>query len=81
MTASLTVACLWALVATLIAMAPRRWHWPAAYALALVGIPLLGWITYENGPFWGMLALAGGASVLRWPLIFLLRRMRGQGAE
>ncbi|MBT9247063.1 DUF2484 family protein [Gemmobacter fulvus] len=81
MTASLTVACLWALVATLIAMAPRRWHWPAAYALALVGIPLLGWITYENGPFWGMLALAGGASVLRWPLIFLLRRMRGQGAD
>ena len=48
---------------------------------ATVGIPLLGWITFENGPFWGLIALAGGASILRWPLIFLFRRLRGTAAE
>ena len=81
MSVSLTVAGVWVLGATLIALAPRRIHWPCAYGLATVGIPLLGWITFENGPFWGLIALAGGASILRWPLIFLFRRLRGTAAE
>ena len=42
MSVSLTVAGVWVLVATLIALAPRRIHWPCAYGLATVGIPLLG---------------------------------------
>ncbi len=81
MNASLLAACLWALGATLIAMGPTRWHWRAAWVLIGTGVPLLGWVTLQNGPWVGLLVLAGGMSVLRWPLIFLLRRLRGQGRD
>ena len=82
MTPALTAALLWLVVANVIAMFPSRdRHWRAAYILIAIGIPLVGWVTAQSGPVWGLLILAAGASVLRWPLIFLLRRMRGQGAD
>lgn len=81
LTASLIAACLWAVLATLVALGPRRFHWPAAWGLIVLGVPLLGWVTYENGPLWGLALLAGGASVLRWPVIYLFRAIRGEGRE
>lgn len=85
MTVSLVLACLWAVVASAIGMMPRRVHWPAAYGLIVVGIPLVGFVTLENGPFWGLLALAAGVSVLCWPVLYLgrwvARRGRGAGGE
>ena len=78
MTHSLTAACVWALIATLIAVGPSRWHWPAAWVLIATGVPVLGWVTYENGPVWGILVLAGGLSVLRWPVKYLLRSLRSE---
>ena len=72
------LACLWLLVANVVAMLPSRdHHWTAAYVLIACGVPLLGWLTMEHGPVAGMVALAAGASVLRWPLVFLMRRLRG----
>ena len=76
MSTSLTLACVWVVAATALAMMPGRWHWRAAYVLIALGIPLLGWITYENGPVWGVIALAGGMSMLRWPVIFTYRWLR-----
>mgnify|MGYP006275278965 CR=1 FL=1 len=77
MTLSLTLACLWAVVASLAATLPsKRRHWPHAYALIATGIPLLGYVTYQNGPMAGLICFAAGASILRWPLIFLLRWLR-----
>jgi hypothetical protein len=73
---SLVFACLWVVLASLIMLLPRRFHWRGAYALAASGVPLLGWVTFENGPFWGLLCLLAGASVLRWPLIRLAQRVR-----
>ncbi len=79
MSASLILAFLWVIVANAIAMLPsRRNHWPAAWALIAAGVPLLGWVTYENGPLAGMLALVAGASILRWPLIYLWRWLKGR---
>ena len=77
------VAFAWLIVANLVAMFPSRdHHWRAAYALITVGIPILGWVTWINGPVWGLLLLAAGASVLRWPLIltwrWLRRRVKGE---
>nr|WP_255702878.1 DUF2484 family protein [Roseivivax sp. GX 12232] len=73
----------WALLANLLAMLPSRDnHWTRAYVLIALGIPLLGFVTYQNGPFVGLLAFAAGASMLRWPLRFLaawLRRRLGRG--
>ena len=73
MTASLILAFVWLAGANIIGMFPSRdLHWRNAYILIVLGIPLLGWVTWQNGPIVG-LVLAGGASVLRWPLIYLYR--------
>ncbi|MFN3971913.1 MAG: DUF2484 family protein [Gemmobacter sp.] len=77
MTASLVAACLWAIAANIAALIPsRRNHWPQAMALIATGIPILGWVTWTNGPFWGLAVLAAGVSVLRWPVFHLWRWMR-----
>lgn len=78
MTPSLIVALVWFVAANVLALLPSRDnHWARAYMLIAVGVPLLGWVTYENGPWVGLLMLAAGASVLRWPLIYLMRWLRG----
>ena len=41
-----------------------------AFAL---GVPLLGYVTYQNGPWIGLLVLVAGMSVLRWPVYFAAR--------
>ncbi|WP_371223382.1 DUF2484 family protein [Roseovarius sp. 2305UL8-3] len=77
MSLSLILACVWAVVANVLAMLPSRDnHWRNAYILIAIGIPLLGYVTYENGPWVGMLVLAAGMSVLRWPVIYLGRWIR-----
>lgn len=76
MPTSLILACIWALVACAAGMGPRRFHIPAAWVLILTGIPLLGFVTYQAGPIWGVVLLMAGASVLRWPLIRLGQRIR-----
>ncbi len=80
MNLSLILALLWLVAANVIAMFPsRRNHWPAAYGLIAVGVPLLGFVTYENGPLFGILALAAGASLLRWPVFYFWRWLRNFG--
>ena len=78
MTTSLALACVWALAANVLAMLPSRDnHWQRAYILIALGVPLLGYVTYENGPWWGLGVLIAGMSVLRWPVIYLSRWLRG----
>ena len=82
MTLSLTLACAWAVLANVIAMFPsRRQHWPAAWGLIAVGIPLLGFVTYENGPLVAIVVAAAGMSILRWPVIYLSRWVRARIAR
>ena len=77
MNLSLVLACGWVVVANLLAMLPSRDnHWARAYALIAVGIPILGYVTYQNGPVWGLLVLAAGVSMLRWPVRYLWRWLR-----
>ena len=77
MNASLVLAGLWAVVANVLAMTPSRdAHWRAAYVLIATGIPILGYVTYQNGPWIGLIVLAAAMSVLRWPVIYLVRWLR-----
>jgi hypothetical protein len=77
MSISLITAFVWLIAANLLAMVPSRDnHWRRAYALIAVGVPLLGWVTYENGPWIGLICLAAGVSVLRWPVRYLGRWMK-----
>ncbi len=77
MSLSLILACLWAIAANVTAMFPSKHnHWPAAYALIGVGIPLLGYVTLQHGPWIALLIAAAGMSVLRWPLLYAVRWVR-----
>ncbi len=80
---SLLLAGIWVLVAAAIALMPQRIHWPGAVALIVTGVPILGYLTWQNGPLAGLIGLAAGASVLRWPLFYLgkwlRRKVTGRG--
>lgn len=75
----LVLCLIWLILANAIAMFPSRdKHWRAAYGLIAIGIPLVGWVTYESGPIIGMIVVAAGTSVLRWPLVYLWRWVKRQ---
>jgi hypothetical protein len=58
-------------------MAPSRDnHWRNAYMLIAVGIPIVGYVALQHGPWIGFMVLVGGMSVLRWPVIYLGRWIR-----
>ncbi|MFU8776990.1 MAG: DUF2484 family protein [Roseovarius sp.] len=77
MTISLIFACIWAIAANVLAMLPsRNNYWRRAYMLMALGVPILGFVTWQNGPWIGLLVLVAGMSVLRWPVIYLGRWIR-----
>jgi hypothetical protein len=81
-TAALTTALVWLVVANVTGFFPSRdKHWRAAYVLIAVGIPILGWVTWTNGPIVGLVILAMGASVLRWPVVYFWRWMRAKAVN
>lgn len=74
MSLSLILAFGWLVLANVIGMFPSKHkHWPAAYVLITVGVPLLGWVFWENGVWIGLLVFAAAASILRWPVRYLIR--------
>ena len=79
MNLSLIAAFLWAILANIIAMFPsKRSHWPAAYMLIAVGLPILVWVYVENGWIFAAVVLAAGMSILRWPVRYLIRWVKRQ---
>ncbi|MHA3914505.1 DUF2484 family protein [Halovulum sp. GXIMD14793] len=71
MTLSFLLLCIWALAANIIALIPsKRHHWPQAYVLLAVGLPLLVYVLYENA--WPVIVISLGVwgSVMRWPLLY-----------
>ncbi len=77
MSFSLFLTCCWAIIANVIAMTPSKdHHWRNAHILIALGIPIVGYVTVQHGPWVGLLVLAGGCSVLRWPVIYLMRWLR-----
>jgi hypothetical protein len=80
---ALVAVCLWVVAAKVIAIFPSRdHHWRSAYVLIAVGVPILVWTVWQQGAVAGVLALAAGAWVLRWPVRYLARwlvRVVGRG--
>lgn len=77
MTMSLILLCLWVLLAFVMAAIPSNDnHWRRAYVLMALGVPLLGFLIWENGFLIGMIGLFIGCAVFRWPLLHLWRRVR-----
>ena len=62
MNLSLILATAWFIIANVIALIPsKRKLWPQAYVLIVVGVPIFGFVTFQNGPWIGLLVLAGGS--------------------
>lgn len=79
MSLSLILACLWAVVANVLAMMPSRdHHWTNAYVLITIGIPIIGYVTWQHGPWVGIAVMIAGMSILRWPVIYLSRWIKGR---
>ena len=84
MTTSLALAFLWLIAANVTGMVPsRKKHWPQAYLLIAVGLPILFLVFRDNGPLIGLAVLLAAASILRWPVRYALRwitaRLKGAG--
>ncbi len=74
---SLILACVWCILANVIGLLPSKHkHWPSAYILMAIGVPLLGFVIWENGVLVGLVVLLAAASILRWPLLYLMRWIR-----
>ncbi len=79
------LALLWLVVTNVTGMVPSKYrHWPQAYALIAVGLPVLVAVFVVDGVIAGLIVLLMAASVLRWPVRFFLRWLaalirRGEG--
>lgn len=74
---AIVLGCGWLIAANVLALLPsKNNHWARAFGLIALGVPLLGYITYTNGPLLGMIFLIAGMSILRWPVIDLGRFVR-----
>ena len=67
MSLSIVLACLWGLAVMAAVLSPERYHRAAAWILIVTGVPLVGFVTLQNGPLTGLLALAAGFMMLSLP--------------
>jgi len=55
-------------------MTPNKdYYWRDVYILIGLGIPLLGYVTWENNPWIGLIVMVAAMSVLRWLVVYLTR--------
>ncbi len=81
MSLSLITGCVWVLCATFVAFLPMRRQYPPGIALLIAAPLLLGWIAWDHG---GWIFAAGAfafVSMFRNPLLYFLRRARGEHPE
>lgn len=79
MTYSVIAALIWMVAANVRAMFPSKDnHWKFAYAMIAVGIPILVWVFIDHGLMLAGLLLLGAMWVMRWPVIYLSRWVRGK---
>ena len=78
MTASLILACLWALAATATAFLPYRRQVPPGIVLLVAAPVLIVWIGIDYGPWVALAAFAGFVSMFRRPIVHLARHLLGR---
>ncbi|WP_312524888.1 DUF2484 family protein [Paracoccus sp. (in: a-proteobacteria)] len=67
--AALLMVVLWAIAASLVPYVRLRWRGRAFWALVMIGVPVLGWLTFVTGPMIGLAAFAIGiVALLRAPM-------------
>jgi hypothetical protein len=80
---SLTLASLWIVAASGVAMLPMRWQYRLGVPLLILVVPLLVFVGREAGWIWLAVLIAGLVSMFRRPLGAVARhiaRRLGKGA-
>lgn len=77
MSLPLTLACIWAIFASITAMLPMRLQMVPGMALLIAAPVLLAWIGWQHGVWWVLIGLAAFLSMFRRPLIYFTRRALG----
>lgn len=76
-TPAFVVACIWLVIANVLAMIPSRDnHWQRAYVLMGFGLPITVGLAVQNGVWIAVVFLLAGLWILRWPVIYLARWVR-----
>lgn len=75
MSLSLTLACLWVLAASIIAMLPMRRQFAPGIALLIAAPFLLTYIGYQHNPWVVLAASIAVISMFRRPLFYMTRRL------
>ena len=70
---AIIAAAIWILVATIVALGPRRYHKPCALTLLALLIPLLPYLWIAGNPFIAIMFVIGVGSIMRWPLYYISR--------
>lgn len=66
---AVVAAAIWGFVTCLLPLTSPQWHLPAFWVCVVLGVPVLGWLTFAVGPGAGVGALALGLLLLvRSPL-------------
>lgn len=74
--AALLMAVIWGCLACLIPFIQHRNRALAFWGAVILGVPVLGWLTFVAGPGLGVLAFGLGVATLVYPPIEVLRRRR-----
>ena len=79
MALSLTLACLWGLLANVLAMLPSKDnYWTRAYGLIVLGVPILIYVFWQHGIGLALVVLLAASWLLRWPVVYLFRWLRAR---
>ena len=81
MSTPLTLACIWVLAATAVALLPYRRQMVPGLALLVAAPVLIVWIGVDHGLWWALAALAGFVSMFRNPLMYFGRKALGRPAR
>ncbi len=74
MSVPVTLACLWVVLATVVALLPMRLQMVPGVALLVAAPVLLAWIGWVHGWPWAAVATLGFLSMFRNPLIYFGRK-------
>ncbi len=81
MSASLTLAAIWAVLATVVALLPMRRQYLPGFALVASAPLVLGYLGWQHGAWVVGLGVLAFISMFRKPLLYFARRALGRPAH
>ncbi len=81
MSLSLILGCIWVLAAALTAMLPMKRQYPPGIVLLIAAPLLMGFIAWQHGVVWLLIAILAFLSMFRRPLMGVIKYLRRKYVE